>query len=100
MRRLRAALVACALAAVPAALTAQQTQTPNVHPHPPVTRPQHPVHPHPGASGAYGNYPLLIDGNVVNRFLATPSPKPKRTPAAKPQFGEQTFETHSTNDAR
>jgi hypothetical protein len=87
MRRLHAALVACALAAVPVALTAQQTQ-----PHP------HPVHPHPGASGAYRGYPLLIDGSIVNRVLATPSPKPKRTPKPQPKFGEQTFETHSTTD--
>ena len=96
MPRLHAALAACALAAVPVALTAQQTP-PNVHPNPPVTHP-HPAHPHPGASGAYRGYPLLIDGNIVNRVLATPSPKPKRTHAPRPQFGEQTFETHSTTD--
>ena len=111
MRRLRAALAACALAAAPAALAAQQTQPPPVHPHPPIT---HPVHPHPTPSGAYANhnhgrngnpygagYPLVIDGSALNRILATPSPKPKHTPAAAlTAHGEQVFETHSTDDNR
>ncbi len=114
MRRLPAALVACALAAAPVALTAQTppSQTTAVRTIPPVTRPGH-AHPQPGASGsaAYrnhnrkgnpyaGSYPVVIDGNAMNRLLATPTPKPKHSPAAKAPYGEQTFETHSTNDAR
>lgn len=119
MRRFRVALAVCALVAAPAALLAQQTQQqqtpqhqpPNVRTIPPVTRPGHP---RPGASGAYAqhnhgrsanpyanSYPIVINGAAMNRLLATPSPKPKRTPAAhRLPNGEQVFETHSTDDAR
>jgi hypothetical protein len=115
MRRLRVALAVCALAAAPAALPAQQTTTQQQPPAPKVnpSKPTTPAHPHPAPSGAYsyhnhgshGNpyangYPLLIDGSVINRVLATPSPKPKHTPAARTSNGEQVFETHSTDDAR
>ena len=106
----RVALAACALAAAPAVLLAQQTQPPNVRTVPPVKR----AHPMPSAAytqhhtnGHSGNrnansYPVVIDASVINRFLATPTPGPKRTPAAaqRPKYGEQTFETHSTDDAR
>jgi len=107
MHPLRVALAACALFAAPAALLAQQgqpgTQSPNAVSNPPV-RP-----PHPRPSGGFAHrpnqryangYPIVIDGSVINRLLATPTPAPKHTHAAHPNNGEQVFETHSTTDNR
>jgi hypothetical protein len=49
----------------------------------------------------HNGYPVVIDSTVMNRFLATPTPAPKHTPAARPKTnGQDVFETHSTDDAR
>jgi hypothetical protein len=103
VRPLYAALAACVLFGAPVALLAQNApQPPNVRPIPPVKRPA------PKYTGGYRSnqhgttgYPIVIDGSVMNRFLATPTPAPKRTPAARPQNnGQDVFETHSTDDAK
>ncbi|GEM_PF-3427396 len=113
MHPLPAALAACALFAAPVALSAQQfTQQPlppNVRTIPPVKRP-HPVptgamhRPMPNRPNGNRNgtmYPVVIDGSVVNRYLATPTPAPKHTPAAHhTNNGQDVFETHSTDDAK
>jgi hypothetical protein len=111
VRPLPAALAACALFAAPLALSAQTfTQRPlppNVRTVPPVKR----AHPMPTGGtrmqhGQNGNrnavsYPVVIDGSVLNRYLATPTPAPKHTPAAHhTNNGQDVFETHSTDDAK
>jgi hypothetical protein len=50
----------------------------------------------------YGNsYPVVIDGSLVNRYLATSTPKPKHTPPVhNANNGQDVFETHSTDDAK
>ena len=107
MLALRAALAACVFSAAPTALLAQSVppQPPNVQPTPPVKRP------HPVPTGAFSHrpnqhgpnsrsYPVVIDGSLINRYLATPTPAPKRTPAPRPGNGQDVFETHSTDDAK
>jgi hypothetical protein len=99
--RLGIAFAALLLLAAPSALLAQSTpaQPPNVRPIPP-------VRPHPHPSGGYrprpnrpNQYPVVIDGSVINRFLATPSPAPKHKPTPHPHNnGQDVFETHSTTD--
>lgn len=47
------------------------------------------------------SYPVVIDSSVLNRYLATPAPAPKRKPTPPPDnHGQDVFETHSTDDAR
>ncbi len=106
MRPLGAVLAACALFAAPAALSAQpvnqQPLPPNTRTIPPVRRP----HPMPTSHHRYGNrngtsYPVVIDGSIVDRYLVTPAPAPKRTPAAHHAGnGQDVFETHSSDDAK
>jgi hypothetical protein len=110
MRAMRAAFAALALSVVPVALSAQTAGTqfhqpapmPG-HPQPPAVHPQPPVRPHPRppSSRNRNNFPIVIDGSVVDRYLATPAPAPNHTAKAKPAvhpFGQQVFETHSTSD--
>jgi hypothetical protein len=104
VRALRIAFAACMLCAAPSALLAQSTppQPPNVRPIPPVRRP------HPMPTGAHqpnqhrsNQYPVVIDSSVMNRYLATPTPGPKRTATPRPNYhGQDVFETHSTDDAK
>jgi hypothetical protein len=104
---LRIALAACVLFVAPAALLAQPVppqppQPPNVRPIPPVR----PVRPRPIPTGAHrpnpnrssAAYPVFVDGSVMNRYLATPAPKPTRKPTPRPKNGQDVFETHSTDD--
>ena len=99
MHPARIAFAACGLFAAPVALLAQSTP-PNVRPIPVVTGP------HPFPSGGHSQhrsnrYPIVIDGSVLNRYLATPTPAPKHTPAHHQKSnGEDVFETHSTDDAK
>jgi hypothetical protein len=37
---------------------------------------------------------------MMNRYLATPTPAPKHTPAPRSKHGQDVFETHSTDDAK
>jgi hypothetical protein len=104
VRPLPAVLAACALFAAPVALSAQAF---NQQPLPPNTRTAPPVkRPHPMPTGAMHrrngtSYPVVIDGSVLNRYLATPTPAPKHTPAAHhTNNGQDVFETHSTDDAK
>jgi hypothetical protein len=109
VRPLPAALAACALLAAPLALSAQTfTQKPlppNVRTVPPVKRP-HPMptgamHHYPNGNRNGNSYPVVIDGSVLNRYLATSTPKPKHTPAMHhTSDGQDVFETHSTDDAK
>jgi hypothetical protein len=93
------------LLAAPSALLAQSSppQPPNVRPIPPH------VLPHPMPTGAhrpnnqrrFNQYGVLIDGSVIDRYLATPTPAPKHTHAARPKSnGQDVFETHSSDDAK
>ncbi len=105
--------LALAAFALPGAVVAQTPMAAPLNPgrppyvQPPYTpkpaRPTPPGHRPPGyRPGTNGRYPVLIDGSVVNRYLATPSPKPTPThkPAAhKPANGQDQFETHSSTDA-
>jgi hypothetical protein len=114
VRPLAPALAALALFAAPVALSAQPfTQQPLPPPH---GHPVPPVKPHPFPTGGshrpmppyHGNgnrngttYPIVIDGSIVNRYLATPTPAPKHTQAAHhTNNGQDVFETHSTDDAK
>jgi hypothetical protein len=98
VRPLLVAFAACVFAAAPAALLAQQPVPPQA-PHQPIVHPIPPVHPnhsfnHRGNQFGYsvGVYPTVI----VN---TTPAPAPKhKTP--RPQFAQDVFETHSTDDAK
>ena len=104
MRPLRIAFAACMLCAAPSVLLAQSAppQRPSVRPIPPNHRP------HPMPTGAHrpnqhrpNQYPVLIDSSVMNRYLATPAPGPKRTATPRPNnHGQDVFETHSTDDAK
>ena len=104
MRGLRIALGACLLFTAPA-LVAQPLppQAPNVRTIPPYKRP-HPVatarNPHRPTHRSNAAYPVVIDGSLVNRYLATPTPAPKHTPAPHSRNGQDVFETHSTDDAK
>ncbi len=125
MRLLRAALALCALASVPAVLSAQtvpQQQAPHAAVPParrslPYKRPvpaptaanrhhQRPTNPNRAngygvSSTGNGQYQVLIDSSVVNRYLATPTPAPKHQPTPRPKSnGEDVFETHSSDDAK
>jgi hypothetical protein len=101
VRPLRVAFAAGALFVAPVALLAQSS-TPNVRPIPPVR------HPHPIPTGAHrpnhrpnNQYPVVIDGSVMDRYLASPTPAPKHTPTPRPNnHGQDVFETHSTDDAK
>jgi len=114
MRALPAALVACALAALPAALTAQpRPANPIVNPPAPPANPAHPITkprpPHPRPSGGYrpngynNAYPYYPNVNVdASQYLATPNPHhtpSNTTKPPKPANGQEVFSTHSTNDA-
>jgi hypothetical protein len=106
MRPLRIALAACMLFATPALVTEplspQPPQPPNVRTIPPFKRP------HPAATGRNPHRPhrpnvspvVVIDGSFVDRYLATPGPKSKRTPVPRANNGQDVFETHSTDDAK
>ena len=110
MLPLRVAIAVCVIFAAPSALLAQTTQSttqqaPHVRPIPPAKRP------HPGPTGASryrpshprrsNAYPVVIDGSFFNRYLATPTPAPKRKPTPRPKNnGQDVFETHSTDDAK
>jgi hypothetical protein len=116
VRPVPAALAACALFVAPVALSAQpfnqQPLPPNARTVPPVKRPHpmpiatggmhHPNSPHHSNGNRYGtSYPIVIDGSVLNRYLATPTPAPKHTPATHhTNNGQDVFETHSTDDAK
>jgi hypothetical protein len=103
VRPLLVAFAACVFAAAPAALLAQQLvpphapQQPIVHPIPPVRPRPVPTHSfnHHGNQFGYsvGVYPTVI----VN---ATPAPASKHKATPRPQFAEDVFETHSTDDAK
>jgi hypothetical protein len=113
VRLLPAALAACALFAAPVVLSAQpftqQPLPPNVRPLPPDKRPHpmptggtyHPMPHHPNGNRNGTTYPVVIDGSVLNRYLATPTPVPKHTQAPHhTNNGQDVFETHSTDDAK
>ena len=108
MRAFRVALAAGLLFAAPAGLLAQTTQQPPiVNPIPRPVRPPHPVRPQPVPSRQPYNrlrttYPVLIDGSsFVNGYIARPTPPaPRHTAKARPQNGQDVFETHSTDDAK
>jgi len=102
MRALRAAFAACVLITAPSALLAQTAapQPPFIRPIPPNTRPRPlpsgAVRPHPYRRNGY---PVVIDGSVIDRYLATPTPAPKHKPTPHPKSnGQDVFETHSTTD--
>ena len=113
MRLLRAAIALCVLSSVPAVILAQAvTQQPLPQPaahHSPAYKRPHPAptsaymrRPYPNHGTGNGNrYPVLIDSSVVDRYLATPTPAPKRKPTPRPKSnGEDVFETHSSDDAK
>jgi len=93
------------LFAAPVALSAQQfTQQPlppNVRTIPPSSaapgadrRDASPDANRPNGNRNGTMYPVVIDGSVVNRYLATPTPAPKHTPAAHhTNNGQDVFET-------
>jgi hypothetical protein len=107
VRPLRTVLaVAVAVCALPAALGAQETPiSAPIQParpayiRPPYTpKPAKPGKPSKPNAGMH-RYPILIDGSIVNRYLATPGPTPKPAPTHKPtprpanapdQFGTHT----------
>jgi hypothetical protein len=119
MRPLRTAFTLMfAALALPTALLAQSPVAVPLNPgrptyiRPPYTpRPVRPTPPgyrppgyRPGNNGHYPLIiPLIIDGSVVNRYLATPGPTPRPKPAHKPTHrpnnGQDQFETHSSTDA-
>lgn len=73
-----------------------------LRPERPTLRRQPPPHHRPGyRPGANGPYQVYIDGSVVNRYLATPNPKPTptHTPSHRPNNGQDQFETLSSTDA-
>jgi hypothetical protein len=105
MRALRAAFVACALLAAPAALFAQSVPAQHPASHPPKPNPN----PHPRPSGGAGHRPspnysptVYVDGtSVLNHYYsATPIPAPKHKATPHPSNGQEVFSTHSTDDAK
>jgi hypothetical protein len=110
VRPLAGALAACALFAAPVTLSAQamtqQPLPPNTRPVPPVTRP-HPMpsggmhHPNRNRNRNGISYPILVDGSLLNRYVAAPTPAPKHTQTPRHTAnGEDIFETHSSDDAK
>jgi hypothetical protein len=101
------ALILAALAVPTASLAQSAHDTPFVQPvrpiRPPVRR-RPPVKPRPPVHGPGQNsrYTIVIDGSVVDRYLATPaprpSPKPTRKPTPRPKGAPDVFETHSTGN--
>jgi hypothetical protein len=103
---LRLALAACVLFSAPALVAEpippQAPASPHVRTIPPFKRP-HPVTrpraPHRPAH-RQNVYPVVIDGTLVDRYLATPAPASRRTAPPPSKNGQDVFETHSTDDAK
>jgi hypothetical protein len=100
VRPLLVAFAACVFAAAPAALLAQQPMPPQQ----PVVRPIPPVHPQPVPANSFNHrrnqfgYSVGVYPTVY--FNAMPAQAPKHKPTPRPQFAQDVFETHSTDDAK
>jgi hypothetical protein len=107
VRGSRIALAACVLFATPAIVAQpippQGPASPHVRTIPPFKRPHPPARPrapHRPVHRQNPVYPVVIDGSLVDRYLATPTPAPKRTAPPRSKNGQDVFETHSTGDAK
>jgi hypothetical protein len=100
VRPLLVAFAACVFAAAPAASLAQlpvPPQQPIVHPIPPVH--PRPVPPHSfNHRGNQFGYAVGVYPNVI--VNATPALAPKHKPTPRPEYAQDVFETHSTDDAK
>ena len=109
MRPLGTALVlTIAALTIPSALFAQSApahDVPFAHPVRPAS-PRPPMRPRPPSHrpGHTNNrYPIVIDGSVVDRYLATPvphvpAPVPAHKPTPRPPGAPDVFEQHSTSN--
>lgn len=106
--RLAALTLNLAALTVPSALLAQSPaparDVPFVHPVRPIypIRPRPPAYPRPPRhrQDDDNRYRFVIDGSVVDRYLATPTqkrpPRPRQKPTPRPIGALDVFETHST----